>query len=342
MINASSVPPMPDFQTFLGWKAEALAADPRLLDLSETRIARSLHHLVPREQVDQDEPAPDCLELGRLWLERVRLDRGWNVWFMPCRGVRDALSRYFRAASQRGWRVAIPSDVYPVYRELAEQAGYGPGLFPTFPDFDLRLILRGCSRDGYHHVLLPYPLKLHGRAWTDEEVETAIGWLKKGPGGLHQGHRLILDGVYSFGMPADQNLMKLFATGQVIYLNSLTKGWLREQVFGAVLLPFAERQDFWALAPVLSGHPDRKVARALIRDCPLVPRQVLGEVALRHLGLRTRLLERGLQARAWGERGYLLGVEVEYRQLASRHGILALPASVFGSAEPGWSLVSAL
>ncbi len=49
-----------------------------------------------------------------------------------------------------------------------------------------------------------------------------LWWLNEVPQ-----RRLILDGVYSFGLPTDVFTQHLLETDQVIYLDSLSKGWLR-------------------------------------------------------------------------------------------------------------------
>lgn len=353
-IDVASAPHLPDFQTFLSWKRTVLArqAEPEadFLDLSETRIARALAPLVPSVPATFSGAPPHRCDLARLWLARRGLPADMSRRALVGRGVRDVLSRYFALTVREGVRVAIPSDVYPAYVELARDAGVTSDRgfkFPTFPDFDygsglsLENTLRTCSQLGAQHVLLPYPLKLHGRSWTTEEVSAAVAWLQERPGDFRQGRRLVLDGVYSFGEPACGNLKRLLSTGQVTYLDSLSKSWLHEQVFGVALVPESDRV---LVGTVIDPEPDPQnlhLAQVLLRDHPGTPERVRVEVTVRNLGVGQVLLANGFQVLLSRPRGYLLAVNQDYRELA-RHGFLVLPASVFGSREPDWSLLSAL
>ena len=160
------------------------------------------------------------------------------------RGVRHSLAIFFAYLARESATIALPSDVYPVYRALADAAGAHTVRVRTFPELELDRVL-GMEAD---HVLLPYPLKLHGRAWTSAEIARATAWLAE-----RRERRLWLDGVYSFGLPLDGSLTGLLATDQVVYLDSLSKGWLHEQVFGVAVVP---EQDLRALQAGVSrrGH----------------------------------------------------------------------------------------
>ncbi len=126
----------------------------------------------------------------------------------------------------------MPIDVYPVYWQIASRARLSAVGFTTFPQFELSRILDAAQEAGAHHVLLPYPLKLHGRAWTNEEVATAKAWLCAG-----KQRRLILDSVYSFGARLDSITKRLIESDQVVFLDSLSKAWLHEQIFGVAVIP---------------------------------------------------------------------------------------------------------
>src|SRR5262249_49700741 len=143
-----------------------------------------------------------------------------------------------------------PCDVYPVYEQIARRAGVATLQFPTFPDLDLERVWASGAR----HVVLPCPLKLHGRAWTAAELAAATRWLTG-----HAGRRLVLDGVYSFGQPLAPGVLALVKTDQVIYLDSMSKGWLHEQVFGTAVVP---ARDLARLAPVFRAAPPSQVKLA--------------------------------------------------------------------------------
>lgn len=324
-----------DFQGFLDWKKEALLHFPQARDFSETRLARAFSDQTPKPSVDPSRTIHRC-DLGRLWLEVRQLPSEIEDRARVCAGVRAALQGLFTGFAQQRTRLVIPSDVYPVYGEIAARAGLGVFTAPTFPELHLARLLATMAASHITHVLLPYPLKLHGRPWTDEEVDTAIQWLKD-----NSMRRLLLDGVYSFGSSlADYRLLELFDTDQVIYLDSLSKGWLHEWAMGVAILP---EQDFYALAPCLMppvevGQP--QVAHALLTQCPTYPQKLGALIDAHRSATEANFSEWGVSSTA--KRGYLLPVERNHLDLLVEQNVIALPTSVFGSRVPGWSIVSAL
>lgn len=325
-----------DFRGFLDWKQEALLHFPQARDFSETRLARVLSDQAPKPSVDPSRTIHRC-DLGRLWLEVRQLPSEIEHRARVCAGVRAALQGLFTGLAQQRTRLLIPSDVYPVYGEIAARAGFGV-LFtaPTFPELRLARLLATMAASHITHVLLPYPLKLHGRPWTDEEVDTAVRWLKE-----NSMRRLLLDGVYSFGSSlADHRLLELFDTDQVIYLDSLSKGWLHEWAMGVAILP---EQDFYALAPCLMppvevGQP--QVAHALLTQCPAYPQKLWLHLEARRFTTEANFPVWGVSSTA--KRGYLLPVKRNHLDLLVEQNVVALPASAFGSRVTDWSIVSAL
>ena len=324
-----------DFQGFLDWKKEALLHFPQARDFSETRLARAFSDQAPKPSVDPSRTIHRC-DLGRLWLEVRQLPSEIEDRARVCAGVRAALQGLFTGFAQQRTRLVIPSDVYPVYGEIAARAGLGAFPAPTFPELHLARLLATMAASHITHVLLPYPLKLYGRPWTDEEVDTAIQWLKD-----NSMRRRLLDSVYSFGASlADHRLRLLFDTDQVIYLDSLSKGWLHEWAMGVAILP---EQDFYALAPCLMppvevGQP--QVAHALLTQCPTYPQKLGALIDAHRNATEANLSEWGVSSTA--KRGYLLPVERNHLDLLVEQNVIALPTSVFGSRVPGWSIVSAL
>jgi aspartate/methionine/tyrosine aminotransferase len=335
-MNAPS-PRLPmDFAAFVEWRRSLRAACPDLVDLAETRIAQALAHLRPITVVPESFPVVHRCHLAPLWCELRGLPPSSAQAAFACNGVRHALELLLGAFAQAGRWVAIPSDVYPVYGRIAAATGVATSQFMTFPDFDLRAVLAQAASDGASVVLLPAPLKLHGRAWTQDEADAAVRWLSQ-----DGERRLVLDGVYAFGQRLDEPILRLLATDQVFYLDSLSKGWLHELVFGIAWVPEPDRMSlrdtFQALRP--SQH-QLFVARELMtlhgfRD------RLANDLAGRREALARRLREAGVVSRP-AETGYLVAIEADAAELLESHRILALPASVFGSARGDWSVASAL
>ena len=186
-------------------------------------------------------------------------------------------------------------------------------------------------------VLLPAPLKLHGRAWTAAEADVAARWLAE-----DGERRLVLDGVYAFGRPLDATMLQLIATDQVFYLDSLSKGWLHELVFGMALVPERDRESlqdvFRALQP---SQRQLFLARELMTRFADFPARLANELAQRRAMLAHRLAEAGVTSRPV-TRGYLVVIEADAGALLAAHRVLALPASVFGCERQNLSIASAL
>ena len=275
-------------------------------------------------------------DLVRLWCQARGLKAHART-VLASEGVRHSLQVIFGLLVQSGAKVAIPIDVYPVYWQLARQAQLSAVGFTTFPQFELSRILNAAEESGAHHVLLPYPLKLHGRAWTNEEAATAEAWLRSS-----NQRRLILDGVYGFGAQLDSVTTRLIESDQVVFLDSLSKSWLHERVFGVAVIPEQDVEFYTAAFRDLTPTPAKiYVAHQLLERFPDIPRQITRELDKR----RAALLERILRAQNQllpAERGYLVAVECSPERLLTRHSLLAIPASAFGSCRGDWSVASAL
>jgi len=234
-------------------------------------------------------------------------------------------------------RVAIPDDVYPVYWRIASETAVEAIGVATFPRFDLENIFRACDNSRTSVLFLPAPLKLHGRHWTESETEQAQAWLRE-----DRHRRLILDGVYSFGLPMNALTRSLVETEQVIYLDSLSKGWLHELVLGVAIVP---ERDFGTYVDTFRDVrlPQEKLffGRRLLSDFPGFPLQLSGEIDRRREALLNLVRGPGLRALP-AEQGYLVAIESGVSKLLDEHRLLTVPATAFGSKSLQWSVASAL
>lgn len=329
--------PLMDFAAFVEFGRSQRAARVDLVDVAETRIAQVLAPIRPKVTVPETFAKVHRCHLAPLWCALRGLPPYTAHTAFACDGVRHGLELLFRAFASTGRRVAVPADVYPVYWRIAAAAGVGTSAMETFPVFDLARVLAQATSDGASIALLPAPLKLHGRAWTEAEVDVAIRWL-----GQNGDRRLVLDGVYSFGQLLDATILRLIATDQVYYLDSLSKGWLHELVFGMALVPERDRESLQDIFRAL--RPDQRqlfLARELMTQFQSFPAQLERELGLRRVELTQRLAEVGVAARPVA-RGYLVAIESDSDTLLENHRVLALPASVFGSERRDISIASAL
>jgi aspartate/methionine/tyrosine aminotransferase len=297
------------------------------LRLGETRIARALAAL--RREIEPPESFPTIhrCDLARAWCASRGMPAAWSGRALVCEGVRHALALIFGELARRGEPVALPRDVYPVYWRIAADAGVAAIGIDTFPELAHAFATRA------HYVVLPCPLKLHGRDWTDGEFAAAACWLA-----ADRRRRLVLDGVYSFGEPIARGVRELCATDQVIYLDSLSKGWLHERVFGSAVVP---ARDVAVWAPIFrAAAPTQRslfVARALVAAPRLPIEATLAELRARTIEL---LASRGIEARA-PRRGYFVPVRIAGDVALADHRTLLVPFAVFGGHGP-WSFASAL
>ncbi len=215
-----------NFAEFLAWQGHVRREQPDVVPICETRIAHAFATM--RSQLGSAASKVHRCDLAREWCRVRGFPETIAARALVSRGVRHSLAIFFAYLARESATIALPSDVYPVYRALADAAGAHTVRVRTFPELELDRVL-GMEAD---HVLLPYPLKLHGRAWTSAEIARATAWLAE-----RRERLLWLDGVYSFGLPLDGSLTGLLATDQVVYLDSLSKGWLHEQVFGVATSP---------------------------------------------------------------------------------------------------------
>jgi aspartate/methionine/tyrosine aminotransferase len=291
------------------------------LHLGETRIARALAALRPVIDIPDDVPKLHRCHLATAWCARRGMPAAWSARALVCGGVRAALALIF--GELRGETVAMPRDVYPVYWELAERAGLSAIAIDTFPELQFADV---------RYLVLPCPLKLHGRAWTAAELEAARRWLA-----ADRSRRLILDGVYSFDAMIAPDVIALIETDQVIYLDSLSKSWLHEKVFGTAVVPV---QDAARWMPVFRAAAPTQAALFTARALLEAPVAVEAALASRRTRTLTALATRGLTPAA-PARGYFIPIEIDARVALERHDVLLIPFAVFGGTAP-WSFASAL
>jgi aspartate/methionine/tyrosine aminotransferase len=317
------------FGEFQEFRQRHLSASSSLLDAAETNVYRALAPMRPEPPTDVS-TVHRC-DLARAWLRRFELPEEWSGHAMVCRGVRHGLGVVFhwlRAVEARLW---LPSDVYPVYLEMARAAGLAPTFYPTLP----APAVPGSPADHRpEYLLLANPSKPLGRYLSDTECAAVLSWLRESP---HR--RLLIDSVYDLGTPFAAGTRRLLDTGCAVLLHSVTKGWLWPRTFGVVLLGPAQT----GLAEAFRGDPPTSaqltLADRLLTEHSDVPRQIVDELAARAKRLFERLPDEVLEAIPTASRtcpgNYFFPVPIPAETLQRECGVLAMPVSVFG--ESSWS-----
>jgi hypothetical protein len=148
--------------------------------------------------------------------------------------------------------------------------------------------------------------------------------------------------VYSFGAQLDSITNRLIESDQVVFLDSLSKAWLHEQVFGVAVIPEQDVEFYSAAFRDLASTPAKLiVAHELLERFPDTPQQITQELETK----RAALLGRASRAKRQllpVERGYLVAIECSAEILLTQHSLLAIPASAFGSRRSDWSVASSL
>lgn len=326
-----------NFEHYLSWSREVVSADAGLRRYGETRIAAAYSALRPVVEVPAVPARVHRCDLARQWCALQGWPAAWSARALVCEGVRHALELLLRRFARRAMRLTLPGDVYPVYWQIAAAAGVGTVPVETFPHFDLAAVLFAAERAGSTAVVLPAPLKLQGRAWTAAEVDIALAWLRHDPT-----RRLILDGVYAFGQPADATVQRLLGSGQAILLDSLSKGWLHPRQFGIALLPECEMADCAAAFRQLELSQAQLFGAQQLLDRHVgFPQRLAAELAARRQAFLAEARAGGLPVMD-SANGYLVAIHRASVDLLRSQRLLAIPASVFGSAHADWSLASVL
>jgi aspartate/methionine/tyrosine aminotransferase len=322
-----------NYRAFLEYRCGMRAEQPHLLDLGELNLWRVLNHLVPSPRGMSPVHHHRC-HLAEVWADVFGTSAASSKCALVSQGVRSSLSLIFQVLRDLAADVWLPADVYPVYGELATAANLPHCVFPTIPELTL-------PEDG-DCLLLPNPLKPLGRWLYSSEVAVLLAWLQAKPQ-----RRLLLDVVYTFGNGWHETTRALLDSGQCILLHSLSKGWLRPQVFGVALVPEADRKAF---APLFQENPmpqkNLQEAAWLLTDRRCLPEVVASELKQMQIRLleklRPELATALVQRFDGGTSGYLVAVPWSAEELRANEGILAIPATVFGSARQDWSVLSML
>jgi aspartate/methionine/tyrosine aminotransferase len=333
---AGSTSELMDFTQFLVWCRDARHQTPGAESHCETRIGRALSGLLPVIRTEAPPLRTHRCDLVTRWCQVAGLDASTHT-TLASEGVRHSLQVIFGLLARAGETVAIPTDVYPVYLQLATKSGLSTVGVATFPSFELERILDIAAKAGARYVLLPQPLKLHGRSWTDDEIAVAEAWLRS-----DGRRRLMVDGAYRLGQRLSTACQRLIETDQVVFLDSLSKGWLHEQIFGVAVIPKRDITIYASPFRNLLPTPSKLfVAKQLLDEFADTPFKVARELETLRQNLLTRVRltkHKSLPAQS----GYFVPVECPTQQMLEQQGMLTIPASVFGSRLSGWSVASAL
>lgn len=332
-----------DFRTFMKQRAELLQQYPDALDLTETNVVTALGGVRPQpSEAALSRQAYRC-HLAEFWLDALNLPRSLKPQALVSQGVRHSLEHLFALFARQGTRAILPSDVYPVYLDIANAQRLSYCAYPA-----ARSIVEALPALQGDVLLVTNPAKPWGRWLEEAEVVAIQSWLAQNPA-----RRVVVDAVYTWNERFDSTTLALFATGQAYVLHSLSKGWLYPLAMGIALVPAQDvdlctrvfrglslAQDSLRIAQsMLTEHPGFPSALSLIlADVEAV---LFQELAARGVTQIRRTQPEGV-GHAWGRQRYHFIIEEDWQVLLKEHGVLALPASVFGEAAGNLSVATSL
>jgi aspartate/methionine/tyrosine aminotransferase len=322
-----------NFAEFQQSREKILRERESVLDCAETNLYRALACLAPPTFPPPSTTIHRC-HVAAEWAECFGFANETARRALVSCGVRDSLAILFQHYAGANSRLWLPRDNYPVYAELARSAELATSEFPTLND----ILWPDATPASYAEILLvTNPLKPTGRWLNSRDVQQLEVWLAQ-----DASRRLLLDAVYTFGTEFHPTTLRLLKTRQAILLHSVTKGWLHPRLFGVALVPEA---DFAMLAPVFRAKPpppNLSHARELLTQHRATPAAVATALACTREKFAAAMPQT-IQLPACGDApGYFFPVSAPWQILLDRHGILGLPASVFGSQREDITILSSL
>lgn len=321
------------FQDFMQRKTQLIeASQAPVLDLTECNVVRALGHLWGEHKLVLPEKAHRC-HLAEWWLEVQDLPASWKTRALVCSGVRNALQLLTKGWAAEGLKVAMPRDVYPVYLDIAAQAGLEPHTFETYPAMPEKLPTADV-------LLITNPLKPRAAVLSKEEISTIKLWLQQSTE-----RRVVIDAVYTMNGSFEPGTLALYETGQAVVLHSLSKGWLSPLVMGVALLPETDIAR-WTPAFRAACPPQEALtqAQALLTQAPQFPSVLSTTLAEGALQLNALLQQRGIETVACDPSlpRYHFLIALPWEQLFRDYRILGLPLSVFGSSRRDMTVLTSL
>lgn len=310
-------------EAFQALRSELRRTRPQLLDLAETNLYRSL--ALPSIPPSQHPEAPYRCHLAERFLVWLELPAELRSRAQISHGVRRSLAALLELLATRGARVGMPSDVYPVYLQLAAQAGVQ--------------LVRYAAREGLpaldelDALLVCEPLKPWGRSLDAASVDALERWALADPARL-----LVIDSAYA--MPPTSGVRRLIEADAAAVSVSLSKGWLLPDHAGLCLVPTHWREPVReAFGRLAKDELKLRIAHAALREHAERPREVAARLAARAEWLDAIT---GARPELAASRcvGYFASAAASFEQLLACD-VLAIPATVFGG-PPELSVLSAL
>lgn len=168
-----------------------------------------------------------------------------------------------------------------------------------------------------------------------EETRSLKEWLADS-----DDRRVILDEVYNYACKFDPYTHELLETEKTIVVHSLSKAWLERGVFGVVIAPQENVDDY---REILRSPPQEQCNFAFValKNQPNMPYEQQRDFSREwnRLSPVIRAFAPNFQA---PKTGYFSTIPVQYKKVLEEFNALVIPATVFGSEKVDVSIVSCL
>lgn len=304
----------PAYQSYL--KQSQVLQKPGLRNLNQMNpylISKSLVFKESRKGIFQATPQM----VFDKWKNSMRFDDFDHYpHYVSSIGVRSSLLHLFQSMTNRFW---IPSDVYPIYGKLIDEAKTESNPFQT-QNLELKRLLASLDQEN-DLLLLTDPNVIQNSQLSVHQIRSLISWLKESPKRL-----LVIDAVYA--PQYNPFYGKLLATNQVVICYSLSKSYLLPLTFGITLcsenmVPILERNPY---------QPDQdQINEAFHRLSvyPEMPRELEAYYRKRWVELNSELLtvdDTWIPPRF----GYYGNLSGNWKNYYDQHNMLTIPANLFG------------
>lgn len=250
------------------------------------------------------------------------------------RGVRSALGALFSRLESAGMELWLPEDVYPFYLQEArtKTPNLRVRLFKTIPEIDMGA-LSAASQNAA--LLITNPLTPTGGFLTEPQRRALANWADNGAN-----RWTVFDCVYLYQSSLPPLISSRINDRRSIHLFSMSKSWLLRGVFGTIVGPAATPGWWTDLDLVPTDEACTSAIAAMTTDRHMPERQQ--EVFLAEWNRRAPVLDRFKPVRQTIGHGYFRLIPANFERVLQNDRTLVVPASVFGSKERDWSVVTCL
>ena len=311
-----------DFTQFQDFRRQWLKANPKGVDAADTRVYDWSERFTQNRPVFVEKSQYRC-HLAEEYLNWLALDEIGKTNILISSGVRHSLGIMLKQTGS--W--IRPNDVYPEYGKIEMACGAQAMTYSARAGLPWEML----ENSRGWNLLICDPLKPWGGQLDTQKYRRLLSTA------LRQNGMIWVDGAYA-KRPHPAVIEAIVEDLPVIWLGSLSKGWLKPWILGAVLghpnvlgqwrVAFQnEKKDTDKLAfawDLLTNHPQRP--EEVEEICRQARIKLLGELDARGVGM-------GVSDPG---HGYMLRHELPASKLIE-DGILALPGSIFIDQEDLWS-----